>query len=89
MLELTVDRDAEHILKECMRHGLIVKLDTWEKKHDARHVHLGYQGRPGVLEVTDLGGRSLLKVTRQRDGGWATALALELARPAKSPRKRR
>jgi hypothetical protein len=41
-----------------------------------------------VLELTDLGAQTYLKVMESRDGGWATAFALELARKGKTGRKR-
>jgi hypothetical protein len=81
MFEVTVSRRASAIMSECRRRGLVVKLDTFEKKHGGRHWHLGFQGQPGVLEITDLGDETMLKVAGNRDGGWAIALARELSRP--------
>ena len=87
MLEITVSRSAEGLLNECASRGLVVKLDTVvKKKPGGRHWHLGYPGRPGVLEMTDSAGQVSLRVLPTRDGGWAAALALELA-GAKRPRK--
>jgi hypothetical protein len=80
MLDLTVQRSAQEILRQCRDRGLEVKLDTFDKARGGRHWHLGYPGRPGVLELTDLGDHASLKVADRRDGGWATALARELAR---------
>ena len=80
MIELRVDRTAKDILSDCAKRGLIVKLDTIEKKRMARHWHLGFEKQPGVLEVTDLGEAVVLKVASNRDGGWAEALAHELAK---------
>lgn len=79
-------RTAKDVLAECAKRGLVIKLDTVEMKHKARHWHLGFLKQPGVLEVTDLGDAVVLKVASNRDGGWAEALAHELA---KSPRKGR
>ena len=79
MFEVTAPRPAEEILGECRRRGLVVKLDGFEKKHGGRHWHLGFEKEPGVLEITDLGDATLLKVASNRDGGWATAFARELA----------
>ena len=79
MFEVTVPKAAKAIVRECLRRGLVVKLDTFEKKRSARHWHLGFERQPGVLEVTDLGSEAVLKVANNRDGGWATALARELA----------
>jgi hypothetical protein len=80
LLELTVQRSAKAILADCAKRGLIVKLDTVERKRMARHWHLGFEKQPGVLEITDLGGSVVLKVASNRDGGWAESLARELAR---------
>ncbi len=80
MFEVTVSRTAKEILQECRRRGLVVKLDTIERQRNARHWHLGFEKQPGVLEITDLGDEALLKVASNRDGGWATALARELAK---------
>jgi hypothetical protein len=79
LFEVTVPSAAKEIIRECRRRGLVVKLDTFERKRSARHWHLGFEGQPGVLEITDLGAETVLKVASNRDGGWATALARELA----------
>ena len=79
MFEVRVSRTAKEIIQECRRRGLVVKLDTFERKRNARHWHLGFEKQPGVLELTDLGDATVLKVASNRDGGWATALARELA----------
>ena len=82
MFEVTINRTAREILRECKRRGLVVKLDTFVKtKPGGRHWHLGFEKQPGVLEITDLGEETVLKVASKRDGGWATALARELAQP--------
>lgn len=73
-------RTAKDILAACKKRGLVVKLDTVERKRMARHWHLGFEKQPGVLEVTDLGDSVVLKVASNRDGGWAESLARELAR---------
>lgn len=80
MLEIRVERRAKQVLAECARRGLVVKLDTLEKKRMARHWHIGFAKQPGVLEITDLGDAVVLKVASNRDGGWATAFARELAK---------
>jgi hypothetical protein len=81
VFEVTVPSTANEIIRECRRRGLVVKLETFERKRSGRHWHLGFEGQPGVLEITDLGGETALKVASNRDGGWATALARELAQP--------
>jgi len=85
VLEVSVKLSAGSLLRELQRRGLVVKLDTFEKKRNARHWHLGFDKQPGVLEITDLGETCVLKVAANRDGGWATALVRELA---KSPRRK-
>ncbi len=81
MFEVIVKRTAADILRECKRRGLIVKLDTAVmKKPGGRHWHLGFPNQPGVLELTDAPGAVSLKVASNRDGGWATAMAKELAK---------
>jgi hypothetical protein len=80
MFTVTVARTADEILGECQRRGLVIKLDTVVKTPPGgRHWHLGFQGLPGVLEVTDTGVEVSLKVAANRDGGWATAFARTLA----------
>jgi hypothetical protein len=81
VLKLSVNRSAESLLRELERRGLVVKLDTIDAKRSARHWHLGFDKQPGVLEITALGETCELKVATNRDGGWATALAHELATP--------
>jgi hypothetical protein len=80
VVEITVAKPASRLIKELLRRGLVIKLETIEKRRSARHWHMGFQGRPGVLEITDLGDRSELKVASNRDGGWATAFVRELAK---------
>ena len=86
VLEITVTRSAAQLLKELQRRGLVIKLDTFEQRRQARHWHLGFEKQPGVLEITDLGDHCVLKVAANRDGGWATTLARELAKPARRKR---
>jgi len=81
VLNVRVDRSAESLLRELEQRGLVIKLDTVEVKRNARHWHVGYDKQPGVLEITALGESCELKVAANRDGGWATALAHELAEP--------
>ena len=87
MFEVTVSWTAEELLAECAARGLVVKLDTVVRtKPGGRHWHLAYPKRSGTLEVTDTGREVSLKVATNRDGGWATDLAMELAA---SKRRRR
>jgi hypothetical protein len=78
VVEVIVPRAAASVVRELRRRGLVVKLETIDRKRDARHWHLGFADRPGVLEITDLGESCELKVAANRDGGWAAALAREL-----------
>ncbi|HEY2332203.1 MAG TPA: hypothetical protein VGH94_09795 [Acidimicrobiales bacterium] len=80
MLEVTVGGSSASLLGELADRGLVVKLETFDKAHHGQHWHLGFERRPGVLEMTDLGDACLLKVASNRDGGWATALVEELSR---------
>jgi hypothetical protein len=82
MFEVTVNRTSKDILRECKHRGLIIKLDTFVmKKPGGGHWHLGFPNQPGVLELTDgADGTVSLKVANNRDGGWATAMAKELAK---------
>jgi hypothetical protein len=86
VFELRVERTAKAVLADCTKRGLIIKLDTLEKKCMARHWHLGFEQQPGVLEVTDLGEAVVLKVASNRDCGWATAFARSLAKPSAKKR---
>jgi hypothetical protein len=79
MLEVNVSRSADVLLRELGRRGLVVKLETMDAKRNARHWHVGFDKKPGVLEITDLGDTCQVKVAANRDGGWANALARELA----------
>jgi hypothetical protein len=80
VLEVSVQRSADSLLRELDDRGLVVKLETFDKKRKARHWHVGFDKKPGVLEITDLGDTCLLNVASNRDGGWAGALAHELAK---------
>ena len=86
MLEVTVTRSADSLLRELGRRGLVVKLETVEAKRNARHWHVGFEKKPGVLEITDLGDTCELKVASNRDGGWAMSLARELSSSTPSTR---
>jgi len=88
VFELRVERTARAVLVDCAKRGLIIKLDTLEKKRMGRHWHLGFEKQPGVLEVTDLGAAVVLKVASNRDCGWATALARELAATPQAKKRR-
>jgi hypothetical protein len=88
VFEINVPWTSKDLLAECAARGLVVKLDTVVRtKPGGRHWHLGFPKRPGTLEVTDTGREVSLKVATNRDGGWATALAMELAAAKRRTRR--
>ena len=79
MLELRVDLDAEQVLQECARRGLVVRSERGLGGcASGRHWHLGVPGRAGTLELNECRGQVSVKVHPRRDGGWASTLAAEL-----------
>ena len=79
VLELSVNLNAEEVLQECERRGLVVRSEReLGSCRGGRHWHLHIPGRPGTLEMNECRGRLSLKVHPKRDGGWATTLAAEL-----------
>jgi hypothetical protein len=80
VLKVKVNRSADSLLRELERRGLVVRLETVDAKRKAPHWLSASPNSPGVLEVTDLGDSCELKVAANRDGGWAEALACELAK---------
>ena len=89
MFEVNVAKPADRLIKELLRRGLVIKLETVDRARSARHWHLGFEKRPGVIEITDLGEHCSLKVASNRDGGWATQLARDLAKGGGSSATRR
>src|SRR5260370_41258858 len=80
MLELDLKLTAKQVLDECRRRGLVVRSEReLATRGGSRHWHLRTPGRPGTLELTEWQNRGWGKVHPLRDGGWATALAHELA----------
>jgi hypothetical protein len=83
VLEVDLNVTAEQALEECRRRGLAVRsVRELAGRPGSRHWHLGRPDVPGTLELNDSQGRVWVKVHPLRDGGWAGALAHELARPA-------
>jgi len=79
-LELDLNLTANEALDRCAERGLFVRSEgTLGGKPSGRHWHLGLAGRPGTLELSERQNRVWLKVHARRDGGWASALAHELA----------
>jgi hypothetical protein len=80
MLEITLKLTAGQVLDECRRRGLVVRSEReLAGRTGSHHWHLGMPGRPGTLEVSEWQNRVSVKVHPLRDGGWASALAHELA----------
>jgi hypothetical protein len=78
MLELSVDLNAEQVLQECARRGLVVRSEReLGGCNGGRHWHLRIPGRAGTLELNECRGQVSVKVHPRRDGGWAGALAAE------------
>lgn len=86
VLELSVDLDAEQVLHECERRGLVIRSEReLGGCKGGRHWHLHIPGRAGTLEMNECRGRVSLKVHPRRDGGWASTLAAELHNPGRNP----
>lgn len=80
VLELKVELTAAQALDECRRRGLVVRSERrLAGSGGGRHWHLGLPGRAGTLELSETQDRVWLKVHPLRDGGWAGALAREIA----------
>jgi len=80
VLERNLILTTQQVLDECRRRGLIVRSEReLAGRHGSHHWHLRIPGRPGTLELSEWQNRVWVKVHPRRDGGWATALADELA----------
>lgn len=80
MLELKVPNvTSAEVLQRCLQLGLEIRLERQSRNPVSRHWHLGLPGKHGTLEVTEMPQAVYLKVHPLRDGGWASALASELA----------
>jgi len=80
VLELDLRLEADEVLEECRRRGIVARSEReLAGRPGSRHWHLGLPGRAGTLELNDWHGRVWVKVHPRRDGGWASALAHELA----------
>jgi hypothetical protein len=80
MLELDLRLDAERVLEECRRRGLVTRSEReLAGRPGSRHWHLGFPDRSGTLELNEWQSRVWVNVHPRRDGGWASALAHELA----------
>ena len=79
-MEVETPLTAAEVLERCRARGLDVRSETTlAGRPGSRHWHIGHPDRPGTLEVTEWHGRVSLKVASNRDGGWASATAAELA----------
>jgi hypothetical protein len=80
MLELDLKLTADQALAACRRRGLTVRSEReLAGRAGSHHWHLGMPGRAGTLELNEWQRRVWVKVHPLRDGGWARALAHELA----------
>lgn len=80
MLELSLRLTAGQALDECRRRGLVVRSEReLAGRTGSHHWHLHLPGRLGTLELSESQNRVWVKVHPLRDGGWAAALAKELA----------
>jgi hypothetical protein len=78
VLELDLKLSAARVLEECRRRGLVVRGEReLAGRAGSRHWHLGKPAEKGTLELNEWQDR--VWVNPLRDGGWATALAHELA----------
>src|SRR5262245_32777258 len=66
-------------LTACIIRGVRPKVQPLCAPTPSGGSSIRYDKKPGVLEVTDLGDECELKLASNRDGGWATALAREVA----------
>lgn len=67
-------------MSECAQRGLVVRSEReLAERPGSHHWHLGFPDRAGTIELSEWQNRVWVKVHLRRDGGWATALAHELA----------
>jgi hypothetical protein len=82
VLELDLTLTAGEALAECRRRGLVIRSEReLTGRAGSHHWHLGMPGHSGTLELNQWQDRVWVKVHPLRDGGWASALARELAAP--------
>ena len=80
MVELELNLGAAEALAECTRRGLVVRSEReLAGLPGSHHWHFGFPDRPGTIELSEWQNRASVKVHPRRDGGWANALARELA----------
>jgi hypothetical protein len=80
VLELDLTLTAQQALNECQRRGLVVRSEReLAGRAGSHHWHLRIPGRGGTLELNEWQSRVWVKVHPLRDGGWASAVAHELA----------
>jgi hypothetical protein len=80
VLALDLTLTAEQALDECFKRGLVVQSEReLAGRAGSRHWHLRQPGRRGTIELNEWQRRVWVKVHPLRDGGWAIALANELA----------
>jgi hypothetical protein len=80
MLELDLTLTAAEALEACRLRNIVVRSEReLAGRSGSHHWHLRMAGRPGTLELSEWRRRVWVKVHPLRDGGWATAVAHELA----------
>jgi hypothetical protein len=90
VLELDLKISADQALAECRERGLVVQSErALAARPGSYHWHLRIPGRTGTIELNEWQKRAWVKVHPNRDGGWATALAQELAALRTGPTMRR
>jgi hypothetical protein len=81
VLELEVELTAAQVLAECRRRGLVVGSErVLRGLGGGRHWHLHMPGSAGTLDLSEASSTVWLKAHPLRDGGWASALAREIAK---------
>lgn len=83
MSEWKTKASAERVLQMCRQRGLIVReMGALASYPNSRHWHISKSNQRGTLELTESSGKVWLKVAANRDGGWASELAEEIAAKA-------
>ena len=78
MTVLRLRATSETVLAVCGELGLVVRLER-STADVRRHWHVGRPSSAGTLELTETPDGVELRVAANRDGGWATATARQLA----------
>jgi hypothetical protein len=80
VLELDLKISAEQALAACRERGHVIQSErALAALPGSHHWHLRIPRHTGTLELNEWHERVWVKVHPRRDGGWASALAQELA----------